>query len=58
MTHSLHRQGNKEDLKEDFVMLAQLARNINRDDPRTRENFIKIGFKGVKMDSIQVNLDI
>ena len=43
MTHSLHRQGSKEDLETDYVLLAQLARGINRDDQEVRSKFLEIG---------------
>ena len=43
MTHTLHRQGSVSDLESDYVILAQLAKGINREIPKIRENFIKIG---------------
>lgn len=33
MSHSLHRFGTKEDLKNDFCMYARCARGVNRDNP-------------------------
>lgn len=33
MSHSLHRYGTKEDLKNDFCMYARCARGVNRDNP-------------------------
>ncbi|MCI8958809.1 MAG: hypothetical protein HFG62_06805 [Lachnospiraceae bacterium] len=33
MSHSLHRYGTVEDLKNDFCMYARCARGVNRDDP-------------------------
>ncbi len=33
MTHTLHRQGSVEDLKSDYVLLAQLALGINDKKP-------------------------
>lgn len=42
MTHSLHRVGNFHDLKEDYVVLACLAKGINRESTEGRENLIKI----------------
>ncbi|MHB8763485.1 MAG: hypothetical protein ACYDA8_03955 [Deferrisomatales bacterium] len=32
MTHTLHRQGDRESLREDYVLLAMAARGINYDD--------------------------
>jgi len=42
MTHSLHRKGSVDTLKEDYVVLAMLARGINDDMPDAREKLIKI----------------
>ncbi|MFX1572446.1 MAG: hypothetical protein ACFFB0_06830 [Promethearchaeota archaeon] len=42
MTHSLHRKGNIEDLRGDFVILAMLASGINDKYPDSRQKLIKI----------------
>ena len=42
MTHSLHRRGVVDDLKKDYVVLAQLAMGINN-NPKFRKKFLKIG---------------
>ncbi len=48
MTHSLHRIGAVNDLKGDYVVLACLAKGINRESPEARQSIIKIAkiFKG------------
>ena len=43
MTHSLHRIGRESDLKEDYVILAMVARGHNDTYPEAREKLIKIG---------------
>lgn len=43
MTHSLHRTGNIEDLKGDYVILAMLAAGINDKYPDSRKKLIRIG---------------
>jgi len=43
MTHSLHRIGTESDLKEDYVILAMVARGFNDTNPKAREKLIKIG---------------
>jgi hypothetical protein len=43
MTHSLHRIGRESDLKEDYVILAMVARGLNDTNPEAREKLIKIG---------------
>ena len=43
MTHSLHRIGTESDLKEDYVILAMVARGYNDINPEAREKLIKIG---------------
>ncbi|MHA1235803.1 MAG: hypothetical protein ACTSQL_12060 [Promethearchaeota archaeon] len=43
MTHSLHRMGRDSDLKEDYVILAMVARGHNDTNPEAREKLIKIG---------------
>ncbi|MFX1480593.1 MAG: hypothetical protein ACFFCI_21090 [Promethearchaeota archaeon] len=43
MTHTLHRKGNRQDLKEDYVILAMVAKDINDHYDDTREKLIKIG---------------
>ena len=43
MTHSLHRIGTESDLKEDYVILAMVARGFNDTNPEAREKLIKIG---------------
>ena len=42
MTHSLHRIGNVNDLKGDYIVLACLAKGINRESPDGRQSIIKI----------------
>jgi hypothetical protein len=42
ITHSLHRKGNIESLKKDYVILACLAKNFNRETPDGRKRLIKI----------------
>lgn len=42
MTHSLHRTGNVEDLKEDYIILAMLAKGVNYNHPNSREKLLKI----------------
>ena len=48
MTHSLHRIGRESELKEDYVILAMVARGHNDTNPETREKLIKIGENYVK----------
>lgn len=43
MTHSLHRKGNIEDLKRDYVIIAMLAAGINDKYPDSRKKLIRIG---------------
>lgn len=53
MTHSLHRFGTKEDLKNDFCIYARCSKGINRDHPGEKlrkildiylsENFVNFG---------------
>jgi len=43
MTHSLHRIGRESELKEDFVILAMVAKGYNDTNPEARKNLIKIG---------------
>lgn len=43
MTHSLHRLGQKDDLKNDYVILAMLAANFNDKAPNARKKMVKIG---------------
>ena len=43
MTHSLHRLVNKSDLKEDYVILAMVARGYNDNNPEARDKLIRIG---------------
>ncbi len=43
MTHSLHRKGNIEDLKRDYVILAMFAAGINDKYPDSRKKLIRIG---------------
>jgi translation initiation factor 1 (eIF-1/SUI1) len=43
MTHSLHRIGTKSNLKEDYVILAMVARGYNDTNPEARKKLIKIG---------------
>lgn len=42
MTHTLHRKGNENDLKEDFVLLAMVARDINDNYTDSRQKLIQI----------------
>ena len=42
MTHSLHRVGIVDDLKEDYVILAMLATGINDKSPNSRQKLVKI----------------
>ncbi len=42
MTHSLHRTGKVENLKEDYVILAMLAKGVNNEYPDSREKLLKI----------------
>ena len=42
MTHSLHRVGTVNDLKEDYVILAMLAAGINDKYPDSRQKLIRI----------------
>lgn len=42
MTHSLHRVGSIDDLREDFVILAMLAAGINDKYPDSRQKLIRI----------------
>ncbi|MFX1592517.1 MAG: hypothetical protein ACFFCL_07485 [Promethearchaeota archaeon] len=42
LTHSLHRIGTYEDLKTDYVILACLAKNLNRETQEGRKGLIKI----------------
>jgi len=43
MTHSLHRLGTESDLKEDYVILAMVARGYNDNNPEARDKLIRIG---------------
>ena len=43
MTHTLHRKGNVEDLREDYVMLAMFAAGINDKYDDSRQSLIRIG---------------
>ena len=43
MTHSLHRKGNIEDLKGDYIILAMLAAGINDKYPNSRQRLLRIG---------------
>lgn len=42
MTHTLHRKGNQNDLKQDFVLLAMVARGINDNYDDSRQKLIQI----------------
>ncbi|MFX1278058.1 MAG: hypothetical protein ACFFA3_01485 [Promethearchaeota archaeon] len=42
MTHTLHRKGNQNDLKQDFVLLAMVARDINDNYDDSRQKLIQI----------------
>ena len=43
MTHTLHRKGNKKDLKEDYAMLAMFAVGINDNYEDSRKRLIRVG---------------
>jgi hypothetical protein len=43
MTHTLHRKGTVEDLKEDYVMLAMFAAGINDRYDDSHQKMVKIG---------------
>jgi translation initiation factor 1 (eIF-1/SUI1) len=43
MTHSLHRLGQKEDLENDYVILAMLAAGFNDKAPDARKKMVRIG---------------
>ncbi|MHA2474885.1 MAG: hypothetical protein ACXAES_16805 [Promethearchaeota archaeon] len=43
MTHTLHRKGTVEDLKEDYVMLAMFAAGINDSYDDSHQKMVKIG---------------
>ena len=43
MTHTLHRKGIKKDLKEDYVILAMFAAEINDKYDDSRQRLIRIG---------------
>lgn len=43
MTHSLHRTGNIEDLKKEYVILAMLAAGINDKYPDSRKKLMRVG---------------
>ncbi|MHA1932351.1 MAG: hypothetical protein ACW96X_07405, partial [Promethearchaeota archaeon] len=43
MTHTLHRKGTEEELKEDYVILAMFAAGINDNYDDSRQKLIKIG---------------
>ncbi len=43
MTHTLHRSGNVNDLKGDYVLLAMLAASINDRNPDAKKNLCEIG---------------
>ena len=43
MTHSLHRRGKKADLREDYVILAMLAKDFNEKFFDSRQRLIRVG---------------
>ena len=43
MTHSLHRKGKKNDLTEDYVLVAMLAVGINDNYEDSRQKLIRVG---------------
>jgi hypothetical protein len=43
LTHTLHRRGTEEELREDYVILAMFAAGINDVYDDSRQNLIKIG---------------
>jgi soluble cytochrome b562 len=54
MTHSLHRQGSKKDLQNDYVILAMYAAGFNDKDPNTREKMLQIA--RIMKDNNPVNI--
>jgi len=58
MTHSLHRKGNIEDLKRDYVILAMLAAGINDKYPDSRKKLIRIGEILNKHKPINIMLEV
>ena len=43
MTHSLHRRGKPEELKNDYVIIAMLAAGFNDKTPDAKKNHLQIG---------------
>jgi len=43
LTHSLHRKGNIENLKGDYIILAMLAAGVNDKYPNSRQKLIRVG---------------
>ncbi|MHA2390592.1 MAG: hypothetical protein ACXAEX_01380 [Promethearchaeota archaeon] len=58
MTHTLHRKGIKNDLKEDYVLLAMLAREINDIYDDSRQKLIKIAEIMNKHNPVNILLEI
>ncbi|MFW9781414.1 MAG: hypothetical protein ACFFFB_03930 [Candidatus Heimdallarchaeota archaeon] len=54
MTHTLHRKGIEHDLKEDYVILAMVARGINDAYEDSRQKLIKIGEIMNKHDPVNI----
>lgn len=54
MTHTLHRKGMEYDLKEDYVILAMVARGINDAYEDSRQKLIKIGEIMNKHDPVNI----
>jgi hypothetical protein len=58
LTHTLHRKGIKNDLKEDYVLLAMLAREINDIYDDSRQKLIKIAEIMNKHNPVNILLEI
>ena len=54
ITHSLHRRGIINNLKKDFVILACLAKNFNREDVESHKKLAKIGEIFKKYDPVNI----
>ena len=54
MTHTLHRKGIEHDLKEDYVILAMVARGINDAYEDSRQKLIRIGEILKKHDPVNI----
>ncbi|MFX1324134.1 MAG: hypothetical protein ACFE8N_04200 [Promethearchaeota archaeon] len=58
MTHTLHRKGKEHDLKEDYVILAMVARGINDGNEDSRQKLIRIGEIMNKHDPVNILAEI